>query len=106
MKPIDIFITCYLRQAYTEKTLTYLFERTIYPFRLFVIDQGGNDEVLDAAKDKIFLRVKLTPNAGIHSAWNIALALAESEYFITSDNDIYVPKIENDWLSRMITFMN
>ncbi len=106
MIPIDIFITCFLRQAYTEKTLSYLFERTKHAYRLFVIDQGGNDEVLDAAKDKIFLRVKLMPNAGIHAAWNCALALAENEYFITSDNDIYVPDLEPDWLNQMISFMD
>ena len=106
MKPVDIFITCYLRQAYTEKTISYLFERTTYPFRLFVIDQGGNDEVLEAAGDKIFQRISLRPNAGIHAAWNIALALAESEYFITSDNDIYVPKLEPDWLTQLVKFMD
>lgn len=106
MKPIDIFITAYLRQAYTEKTISYLFERTKYPFRLFVIDQGGNDEVLEAAGDKVFLRVKMMPNAGIHAAWNTALALAESEYFITSDNDIYVPDLTPDWLTQMVKFMD
>ena len=106
MKPIDIFLTCYLRQAYTEKTITYLYERTKYPFRLFVIDQGGNDEVLDAAKDKVFHRVKHIPNAGIHAAWNTALALAESEYFITSDNDIYVPELDPDWLNQLVKLMD
>lgn len=134
MKPIDIFICCYLRHAYTEKTISYLYERTKYPFRLFVIDQGGNDEVLDAAGDKIFERIKLMPNAGIHAAWNIALALAESDYFITGDNDIYVPDLvgvdlnpfygksegeigidilrdigqapSDDWLGRLVILMN
>lgn len=113
-KPIDIFITCFLRQYYTEQTLSYLFERTKYPFRLFVIDQGGNDQVLDAIQDKIFLRIKMMPNAGIHAAWNTALALAESDYFITSDNDIYVPDLAHtdsivifhDWLGRMVNFMD
>lgn len=106
MKPIDLFITCYLRQAYTEQTLRYLEERTSYPYRLFIIHQGGNDEVLDAYKDKIFLRVDLKPNAGIHAAWNVALSLVESGYFITSDNDIYVPQLSPDWLSQMIRFMD
>lgn len=127
-QPIDIFITCYLRQAYTAKTLEYLFERTVYPFRLFIIDQGGNDEVVEVARDKIFQVISLRPNAGIHAAWNVALALAESEYFITSDNDIYVPDLRNVyyhskgsalrdvstsmenskpcWLERLATFIN
>lgn len=124
-KPVDLFITCFLRQYYTERTLTYLFERTKYPFRLFIIDNGGNDEVLDAVKDKIFLRIRMTPNVGVHAAWNMALALAESEYFITSDNDIYVPDLRGEpythggsttattggdglpcWLERMVNFMD
>src|SRR3990167_2535922 len=104
--PVDIFITCYLLQAFTEKTLSYLFYRTKHPYRLFIIDQGGNDEVLEVAKDNIFLRVKMIPNAGIHAAHNVSLALAESEYFITCDNDIYAPELNPDWLTQMIAFMN
>lgn len=123
-QPIDIFIGTYLRQFYTEKTLRYLEERTNYPYRLFIINNGGNDEVLDAYKDKIFLRVDLKPNAGVHALWNVALSLAESEYFITSDNDIYVPDLRvipfvvngvpianwkegyADWLTRLVKFMD
>ncbi len=128
-EPIDLFITTYLRQAYTEKTLQYLEERTKYPYRLFIINNGGNDEVLDAYKDKIFLRVDVTPNSGVHNAWNLSLAMAESNYFITSDNDIYLPDLRNRmlahnsmgtdlinqhttltdqpcWLERMVKFMD
>lgn len=108
MKPIDIFITTYLRQAYTEKTIEYLSERTRSPYRLFIIDNGGNNEVIEEAikQNKIFLAVKASSNMGIHAAWNLALSMAESEYFITSDNDIYVPDLSPDWLSQMVTFMN
>jgi len=106
MKPIDIFIATYLRQFYTQKTLEYLEQRTKYPYRLFILNNGGNDEVLDAYKEKIFLRVDLIPNAGIHALWNTALALAESDYFITTDNDIYVPDLEPDWLTQTVKFMD
>lgn len=125
MKAIDIFITTYLRQAYTEKTISYLHERTKYPFRLFIIDNGGNDEVIEEAikQNKIFLALKASSNMGIHAAWNIALALAESDYFITSDNDIFVPDLSREfpiedtkgnkgtlttpcWLERMVKFMD
>src|SRR4030067_1259734 len=108
MTPIDIFITSYLRQAYTERTITYLEQRTKYPYRLFVIDNGGNREVLAEAirQNKVFLVIRPSTNMGIHAAWNTALALAESEYFITSDNDIYVPDLEPDWLSQLVGFMD
>jgi GT2 family glycosyltransferase len=106
--PIDIFLTTYLRQAFTEKTIEYLYERTKYPFRLFVIDNGGNDAVLEEAlrQNKVFLWVKNSYNVGIHAAWNMALSMAESEYFITSDNDIWVPDLEPDWLTQMVKFMD
>jgi len=107
-KVIDIFITTYLRQVYTEKTISYLYERTKYPFRLFVIDNGGNDEVLTEAvkQNKVFLWIKNSANIGIHASWNLALSMAESEYFITSDNDIYVPDLFPSWLTQMLTFMD
>ena len=94
-KPIDIFIATYLRQFYTEKTISYLKERTNYPYRLIVLDNGGNDEVLEKANDVMFLWVKMNHNTGIHCLWNVALSIAESEYFITSDNDIYVPDLRS-----------
>jgi len=121
MNSVDIFITCYQRQKITEQTINYLYERTKFPFRLFVINNGGND--LELYKDSIFLEIKPNHNIGIHSSWNLALAMAESEYFITSDNDIYVPDLrhtDNDpfysdpigitdypcWLERMVKFMD
>lgn|SRR3990167_556746 len=108
MKPIDIFVTCFLRQFYTQKTLEYLEQRTKYPYRLFVINNGGNDEVIDEAikQNKIFLALKLSSNIGIHASWNTALAFAESEYFITSDNDLLVPQLEPDWLTQLVKFMD
>ena len=132
MKPIDIFITSFLRQFYTQRTLEYLEQRTKYPYRLFVIDNGGNQEVLDEAvkQNKVFLVLRPSSNIGIHAAWNLALSMAESEYFITSDNDIYVPDLKNyiesevdgkkhlltdhaipvhtnpDWLERLVKLMD
>ena len=99
---IDIFLTTFLRQHFTANTIKYLKERTKTPYKLTIIDNGGNEEF----KDEVDLYVGLSENVGIHSAWNIALALAESEYFITSDNDIYVPQTDPDWLNQMIQFMD
>lgn len=89
MNKIDIFITAFQRQELTANTIKYLKERTTYPYRLFLIDQGGNE----VFKDEVDHYIYLHNNFGIHAAWNVALALAESEYFITSDNDIYVPDL-------------
>ncbi len=106
MKPIDIFICAYHRPMFTEQTLIYLKERTKYPYRLFLINNGGNDDIAKVYDKEIFMNIKLDPNAGVTAAWQIALSLAESDYFITSDNDIYVPDLEPDWLSRMVLLMD
>lgn len=105
--PIDIFITAYLRPTFTGETIRYLRSRTKYPYRLFLIDQGGNSMY----KDAVDYYIKLEPTTNIHTAWNIAKEMAESEYFITSDNDIYVPDLlrdgqDNDWLGKLIEYMN
>lgn len=117
-QPIDIFITSYLRPQFTLETIRYLKERTKYPYRLFMIHNGGNEEALIKYANDFFLVIDPNYNIGIHAAWNIALALAESEYFITSDNDIYVPDLyeetpsgitsrpQPDWLERMVKFMD
>lgn len=102
MKPIDIFITAYLREKYTGLTLRYLRERTKYPYRVFLIDQGGNEQY----KDDVDYYIQIWPTTNVHTAWNIALAMAESEYFITSDNDIYVSEHSPDWLAYLVQFMN
>ena len=101
-------MTCYLRQYYTEQTMNYLFERTKYPFRLFAINNGGNNEVLEEAtkQNKLFLELRPSYNIGIHGAWNLSLSMAESEYFITTDNDIYVPLLEPDWLTQLVNLMD
>lgn len=116
MKPIDIFIATYLRSELTENTIKYLKERTKYPYRLFILDNGGNEWIQMKYENDIFLYVKMSKNIGIHGLWNTALALAESEYFITSDNDIYVPDLSDeslgetpnstDWLSRLKGYMD
>lgn len=126
MQPIDLFITAYLRPQFTIETIRYLKERTTTPYRLFLIHQGGNEEALIKYADDFFLVVDPSHNVGIHAAWGIALGLAASEYFITTDNDIYVPQLQDrvlehggsglmnekvttpqpDWLARMIKFMD
>jgi hypothetical protein len=98
MKPIDIFICSYLRQKYTGETLKYLRERTKYPYRVWLLDNGGNEEF----KDKVDFYIPFKENIGIHPIWQIASGLAESDYFITSDNDIFVPDLTHKMEARII----
>ncbi len=107
MNKIDIFITAFHRVEQTRQTLAYLRSRTTSSYRIFLIDQAETNKELSIFAD---FYIGLKQNVGIHCAWNIALAMAESEYFITSDNDIYVPDLghdgNGDWLERMVKFMD
>ena len=99
---IDIFITAYERQKFTEQTIKYIKERTESVYKLWLLDNGGNSEF----EKEVDEYIKFGTNVGIHAAWNTALKEAKNKYFITSDNDIYVPDLEPDWLSQMIKFMD
>lgn len=105
--PVDIIIGTFNRKAMTEKCLTYLNNRTKYPYRLFVVDNNstdGTDEILRRFEKKgtIFHWVKMSKNVGIHMLWNTGLGLVSSEYYCTADNDLYVPDLEPDWLDQMV----
>src|SRR3990167_10465990 len=93
-QPIDIFITAFKRPRMTMETIRYLKERTKYPYRLFMIHNGRNEEAILEYEKDFFLIIDPNYNVGIHQAWNWALATAASDYFITSDNDILVPDLE------------
>jgi len=111
---VDVFMTCYLRPDFTDRTIQYLRERTKYKFRLVLIHFGGNESVIEKHSDVIDLVVepykvngeRNPANLGIHSAWNLALASAVSKYFITTDNDIYVPDLDPDWLTQLVALLD
>lgn len=119
--PIDIFITTYLREHFAKECVEFLAARTRTPYRLTIIDNGGNEWADGHPLVHRYVPLwKSVGNAGIHFAWNVAVSLAESEYFITSDPDLLVPDLGNqkvtfagaetgfeaDWLERMIRFMD
>ena len=104
---IDICMVTFNRLGYTRRSIAYLRERTQYPFRLIVVDNGstdgtplylhGNSEV-----DVLYLN---RANDGIHFGWNKCLQAVESEFFVTVDNDILCPKLDPCWLSKLYDLM-
>lgn len=109
--PIDIWMVTHQRKELTENAINYLRVRTDYPYRLFVIDNNstdGTDGFLEqAVKDsRVYLWVKISRNVGIHMAHNIGLSLVASDYCISTDNDIYVPKLKPCWLTQMVELMD
>lgn len=111
-KPIDIVMVTYQRKEITQNAINYLNTRTNYPFRLFVVDNqstDGTEKMLEQMeKDgRIFLSLRFSRNVGIHMAHNIGLSLVDSDYYISTDNDIYVPDLgEKCWLTQLVELMD
>lgn len=114
-KPIDIWMVSFQRCQMTENAINYLFMRTRYPYRLFVVDNHSTDGSWQMIKrmeehGRVFMGVQTSRNVGIHMAHNIGLSLVDSTLCISTDNDIYVPDLyEIDgkcWLEQMVDLMN
>lgn len=110
---IDIYITSFFRIEMTLKTIDLLYERT-QPgtFLIHVFDNGSDDltkkeliRLLDTGRiESLHLDRRNTGclyNKGIF----YMMTESKSKYFCVTDNDVYPPKLEPDWLSRMITIM-
>jgi glycosyltransferase involved in cell wall biosynthesis len=123
MNPTDIFITTYERQHFAKECVQYITERTRTPYKLTIIDNGGNEWAENDPRVNRYIPLhRVFGNTGIHFAWNVAASLAEGKYFITTDPDLLVPDLiskvddlnqqagfviaeQPDWLARMIQFM-
>jgi glycosyltransferase involved in cell wall biosynthesis len=112
--PINIYVTSFFRIDMTLKTIDLLYERT-YPgtFKLHVFDNGSDNttkkeliRLLDSGRiESLHLDNRNTGclyNKGIFYMMNEST----DKYFCVTDNDVYPPKIEPDWLSQMITIMD
>lgn len=111
--PVNIFITSFYRIDMTIKTIDMLYERT-YPdtFKLHVFDNGSDkatrDELIKLLESKRIESLHLdNRNTGCLYNKGIFYMMNEStdKYFVVTDNDVYPPKIEPDWLSQMINIM-
>lgn len=108
---IDIVLVTYQRKELTERCLRYINERTRVPYRIFVVDNASTDGTVEMlrnleADNKIYMGVYLGRNLGIHMGWNIGASLINSKYFVTMDNDVYVPDYDGKcWLERLYDLM-
>ena len=90
---IDIFITTYLRQDFAKECVKFIRERTRTPYKITIIDNGGNKWAEEDPDIRYVPLWKSVGNSGIHFAWNVAASLAEGPYFITTDPDLLVPDL-------------
>lgn len=114
MNEIDIVIVSYLRSQFTLECIEHIVNRTKVYYRITLVVNGTKEHdisVIDRYKDLhisgvIDHLVLLDENYGVHAAKNIGLMLVRSRpYYIDMDNDILVPDLEPDWVTRLVELM-
>lgn len=108
MNKIDIaMITCN-RARISETSIKEIKKRTLFPHRLLVLDNGSGDETPQMLQrlyreGYIDLLILNRENTGVHWGKNQLLSLVESQWFISTDDDIVPcePTSDGDWLKRL-----
>jgi glycosyltransferase involved in cell wall biosynthesis len=113
--PINIIITSFNRMNMLERTINSINNNTVYPYKIFVVDNASTDGsvgYLKTAKTqgKIFDTLFLEKNDGQSVALNKAFAWMQEwekrrpsdDYFITTNEDILAPNLGNEcWLTQL-----
>jgi len=105
---IDIVIVTYNRRNLLEKTINGIIERTRTPYRIIVVDNHSTAddtvEYLKRMKDegKIHVLLLNDENKGLAPGYTQAFNYVESEYFITTNDDLIPPDLEpGDWVTQL-----
>lgn len=107
IQPIDIILVTYQRCNFLKHTVKKIYERTLYPYRLWVIDNDSTDNTKDYLKQAklngyIYDYILLKENKGLAYGLTEGFKRVKSEYFITTQDDIVPPDLRPCWLERML----
>lgn len=95
---IGITIPTYNNFSGLVKLISQIYERTNGKFKLYVVEDGQNPDVVEWLKEQKFKVVFHKTNKGIAPSWNDGLRLAVKDgcdYFAFFNDDIEIP--ENWW---------
>lgn len=112
--PINIYMTSFFRLDMTLKSIKMIHDRTEKDsFSIHVFDNGSDirtqHELMRLLEDKLITSLHLdSRNTGCLYNKGIFYMMNEydDEYFVVTDNDIYPPRLDPDWLSQMKTIMD
>lgn len=105
MNKTCIVLTTWKRESITFKMLDALKKNTETPYKLIIIDNGSAPWYQADYLKYADVYVKLDENKGLEYAKNLGMQFVDSEYFISTDNDILPYAYSPDWLYRLYELM-
>ena len=106
-EPIPILMIVLDRLEYTKKAIKAIFENTIYPFKLFIFNNGSDSETTEYLESLDDSRIEM-----FHSEANIGLIPPMNMFFDRFKSSKYVGKVDNDtvvskgWLGKLKDVMD
>ena len=104
---IPIMMITWDRLEYTKQAIKALLENTIYPFKLWIWDNGSTDGTVEYLRDIYDERIQV-----IFSHENVGLIPPMNEFFDWYKDAEYVSKVDNDtivprgWLTKLKNVMD
>ena len=107
---IDLVLVTYYRYPLTKKCLDFIFERTHTPYRLTIVDNGSDIQMIEylielKLNSRIDNLILLDRNYGLEYARNTALRHIHSSYCVFFDNDLLCPDLKPDWLTQELNLI-
>jgi glycosyltransferase involved in cell wall biosynthesis len=102
---IDIVLTAWEREEFTQKALLSIKHNTFHPYRLILIDNGSKHQgwLTQAKMDGLIdILILMDKNYGLETAKNLAMNFVESDLFVSTDNDILASSC---WLKKLKLLM-
>jgi len=111
-----IYITSFHRRQFTERCVREIHERTApstYEIHLYDNDSMTNKEDRDFAYGLLEKGLITSLHLDVRNTGCLynklifhAMTTSDTPYYVITDNDVFPPKIEPDWLSSMISIMD
>jgi hypothetical protein len=113
LEPVNIILVTFNRSVFLEKTIKAIYERTKYPYKLWVIDNASTDETPHLLKKMklhgfIFDYISLPKNGGEASGLTEGFNYIKkskggvSKYIVCTQDDLIPPSLQPCWLERLV----
>jgi len=102
VQPVPILMIVLDRLEYTKQAIEAIFKNTLYPFKLFIFNNGSNAETTDYLNSLDDSRIEIH-----HSKTNVGLVPPMNMFFDKFRGYKYVAKVDNDtvvspgWLGKL-----